>query len=155
MLQALAVLGVDAVQGFVLAQPMPAGQLPAWLDNRPELAVWQAGSGPLLRLAEFLIWEERLILNLKEPKVAGTLACIMDVPRFEDEGAFVFSPPSDECRSCPLVSTLAQSGVLVSDRGLQQEAQQSMLDAALTEGPNSDAFKAAHSRLVEAILLGR
>jgi len=59
LLHAIALLGTDAVQGYVISRPLPARALQAWIRQPPSVTLGeQAAPGPLSRLAKLLIWEE-------------------------------------------------------------------------------------------------
>ncbi|MVW61539.1 EAL domain-containing protein [Massilia sp. NEAU-DD11] len=60
MLEAMMILGVDAVQGYTVAKPMPADQLPAWVNAHSGAPFILALDGVLPRLAKSIIREERL-----------------------------------------------------------------------------------------------
>jgi hypothetical protein len=68
LLEAVRILGVDAVQGYAVAQPMPGAALLPWLQAH-RLARADASrptsDGVLARLARLLVWEERLHLHLE------------------------------------------------------------------------------------------
>lgn len=66
LLEAIAILGVDAVQGYVVARPMPAREVPDWMRLNSGTCLktrFRAGSA-LGRLARLLVWEEHLHLHL-------------------------------------------------------------------------------------------
>ncbi|SAK96802.1 RNase II stability modulator [Caballeronia hypogeia] len=62
LLEAMAILGADRVQGFAIARPMSARQLDAWLACAvvPALPDPARPSSRLGKLAQLLIWEESL-----------------------------------------------------------------------------------------------
>jgi EAL domain-containing protein (putative c-di-GMP-specific phosphodiesterase class I) len=62
LLEAVVTLGADAVQGYVIAKPMPSGQLCAWMrDTLPiRLPAPSRPESNLGKLATLLLWEERL-----------------------------------------------------------------------------------------------
>lgn len=65
MLEAMMILGVDAVQGYTVAKPMPADRLPEWVNTHSGAPFIHALDGVLPRLAKSIIREERLsILQL-------------------------------------------------------------------------------------------
>jgi EAL domain-containing protein (putative c-di-GMP-specific phosphodiesterase class I) len=72
MLEAIIVLGSDAVQGFVIARPMPAEELTDWAQARTPipLPISQAITSTPAKLAALLLWEERLHLTLGEGSAA-------------------------------------------------------------------------------------
>ncbi|HEY0295223.1 MAG TPA: EAL domain-containing protein, partial [Bordetella sp.] len=69
MLEAIMVLGSDAVQGYVISRPMPAARLTDWLRQaQPPMRLPMPGTvtSTLAKLAALLIWEERLHLMLDD-----------------------------------------------------------------------------------------
>jgi EAL domain-containing protein (putative c-di-GMP-specific phosphodiesterase class I) len=60
MLEAMMILGVDGVQGYTVARPMPAGRLPEWVSAHAGAPFVHALDGVLPRLAKSIIREERL-----------------------------------------------------------------------------------------------
>ena len=70
MLEAIALLGTDYVQGYVISKPMPASALQDWLASPRQLPGGRDASlpeSPLVKLARLLIWEEELHLLLDSP----------------------------------------------------------------------------------------
>ena len=62
LLEAMAIIGADRVQGFAIARPMSATQLDLWLRNRmqPALPDLSRPSSRLGKLAQLHVWEESL-----------------------------------------------------------------------------------------------
>ncbi|CAB3782163.1 hypothetical protein LMG28138_01454 [Pararobbsia alpina] len=58
LLEAIAILGADAAQGYGIARPMPAQEMVAWPGKQPGLPDPQNPKSPLGKLARMLIWEE-------------------------------------------------------------------------------------------------
>lgn len=63
LLEAIRILGVDGVQGYVISRPMSAQHMTQWLRNNSEVdlvaaALKEKQSGTLPELAKLLIWEE-------------------------------------------------------------------------------------------------
>jgi EAL domain-containing protein (putative c-di-GMP-specific phosphodiesterase class I) len=77
LLEAVRILGVDAVQGYAVAQPMPGAALLPWLHAH-RLARADASrptsDGVLAKLARLLVWEERLHLHLEHASEQDTTA---------------------------------------------------------------------------------
>lgn len=150
MLQAMAILGVDAVQGYALARPMPFEQVLPWMKTWPGAARIRSTTGMLSRLAEVLLWEERLLLNLKAPGVADKLSRIAH-SALADKEAAPEAWVNAECQACPLVCSIFVSNP-AQGYCPPEEVRRSAFDAALTEGTDSSVFKAAYLRLVETVL---
>jgi EAL domain-containing protein (putative c-di-GMP-specific phosphodiesterase class I) len=89
LLEAVRILGVDAVQGYAVAQPMPGAALLPWLqDHRLARADASrpASDGVLARLARLLVWEERLHLHLEHASEQDTTASPPLPSLFGDRG---------------------------------------------------------------------
>lgn len=67
MLEAVAILDADAVQGRAVCPLLSAGQMTAWLGNTTALALpmHKRPCSKLAKLASLLLWEERLHLALE------------------------------------------------------------------------------------------
>ncbi|EEF26059.1 conserved hypothetical protein, partial [Ricinus communis] len=150
MLQAMAILGVNAVQGYALAKPMPFEQVLPWVQSWPGASKIRSVTGVLSRLAEVLLWEERLLLNLKAPGVTEKLSRIAH-SAFGDKEAASDAWLDAACQTCPLVCSIFASN---HAQGYcpPEEVRRSAFDAALNEGTDSTVFKAAYLRLVETVL---
>ncbi|MEO8780112.1 MAG: diguanylate cyclase [Rhodanobacter sp.] len=61
MIEAAAILGADFGQGFALARPMPAEQLPDWLDSFRPATAGRFARCALGALAAALRWDERFV----------------------------------------------------------------------------------------------
>jgi EAL domain-containing protein (putative c-di-GMP-specific phosphodiesterase class I)/hemoglobin-like flavoprotein len=75
LLDAVRILGVDAVQGYAVARPMPGCDLLPWLQTFQGSSAetgFPPCDGVMARLARLLVWEERLHLHLEH---AETLGC--------------------------------------------------------------------------------
>nr|WP_050797346.1 EAL domain-containing protein [Hylemonella gracilis] len=86
LLAAVRILGVDAVQGYAVAQPMPGEALLPWLQSfqANSVAPCPRSNSVLARLARLLVWEERLHLHLEHAQTLGADS---------EEEATVSSPP--------------------------------------------------------------
>lgn len=65
LIDAVALLGADAVQGYAIAHPMPAAEFAHWIrqyGDAYEVPDRMYPRGPLARLAKLLIWESHLQL---------------------------------------------------------------------------------------------
>ncbi|HEX7748541.1 MAG TPA: diguanylate cyclase [Bordetella sp.] len=79
LLQAVAQLGPNYVQGFVIAKPMSAEKFTSWLGQwYYEAPLARAGNDALSRLADALIWEEGLHVIYKEIPHFATKAGMLE-----------------------------------------------------------------------------
>ncbi|MCP3727603.1 EAL domain-containing protein [Paraburkholderia sp. CNPSo 3272] len=144
LLRALAILGVDGAQGYGIARPMEGARLIEWLDTTPAFAATanvEGGAGTeslLARLARFVIWEERMLMIAAVPDAAQDL--LRALTRDESEGG-----------SAPLAQSLAGFGDILPAGARRDALHREVVGALLTEGPNSEAWRAALNRLIEAI----
>ncbi len=131
-LAAFAILRIDAVQGYVIAKPMAAAALPAWLQQRGATQLAAPPFGTLSRLAIQLVWADRLL---------------MDCYGF---------PWRDAPDAADIEETVRRSLAVLRDVVPQSpeeaEARQRLIDAACKSGPYSEPFATARQQLVEAIL---
>ncbi|WP_321931742.1 EAL domain-containing protein [Paraburkholderia guartelaensis] len=67
LLPALQILGVDSVQGYAISRPMPAGKLNAWVRNQICASTSDRKSNSYVQLAKLILWEERLVLLMRDP----------------------------------------------------------------------------------------
>ncbi|EYC51478.1 diguanylate phosphodiesterase [Hylemonella gracilis str. Niagara R] len=91
LLEAVRILGVDAVQGYAVAQPMPGAALLPWLQTqgkaRSAASARPKTDGVLARLARLLVWEERLHLHLEHASEQGDTTAGPPLPTlFGDRG---------------------------------------------------------------------
>lgn len=70
LLEAVTILGADAIQGYVLTPPLPADEITAWLSAHPTYPEPPHKHGVLGQMARLLIWEECLYLLRDEASVA-------------------------------------------------------------------------------------
>jgi len=123
LIDAVAVLGADAVQGYAIARPMPAARFSEWMHEqgsasaRPDAA---APQGYLAKLARLLIWESHLQLLFGLPQ------------------SRVYPLPE---RSVPVLPF----------ESVDCAVQNALVDAAMSEGVASAAYRAARERLIEAL----
>ncbi|HKT98648.1 MAG TPA: EAL domain-containing protein [Paraburkholderia sp.] len=136
LLAALAILGVDGAQGYVIARPMPAAQLPGWIADAAvrEAPGAHADESVLARLARFVVWEERVLV------IAGAPGAARDILK---AAGFV--------ASTPLVEALVGLGDVLPAGGIREALQCDLLRALLEGGRGSDAWRAALVRLMSAI----
>ncbi|WP_321927291.1 EAL domain-containing protein [Paraburkholderia guartelaensis] len=144
LLRALAILGVDGAQGYVIAKPMEGTRLIEWLDTTPAFAATanvESGAGTeslLARLARFVIWEERMLMIAAVPEAAQDL--LRALTREEGEGG-----------RAPLAQSLAGFGDILPAGARRDALHREVVGALLTEGPNSEAWRVALNGLIEAI----
>lgn len=141
LLDALATLGVDLVQGFAVAKPMPASEIVPW-TRAYRFSRGASHGTALAQLASLLVWEERLALNLATPQTARALARALDV--------LAAGSPPDSGEGLLARSLIGFDDLLPQD-GKRDGALREMVDALLHGGPRSAAYAAAHRRMVEAI----
>ncbi|WP_052409440.1 EAL domain-containing protein [Paraburkholderia oxyphila] len=142
LLAALAILGVDGAQGYVIARPMPAAQLPAWIAGDEAREVHEAPGAPgaragesvLARLARFVVWEERVLMIAAAPGAARDLL----------KAAAVVA-------NTPLADALVGLGDVLPAGEAREALQRDLLRALLEGGRESDAWRAARDRLMSAI----
>ncbi|TDV26798.1 EAL domain-containing protein (putative c-di-GMP-specific phosphodiesterase class I) [Paraburkholderia caballeronis] len=129
LLEAIATLGVDAVQGYVIARPMPAADLERWIAQYQPLSLpdHSGSHSPLVRLARLLLWEERLYLHLAGMASPARVGADEMAGRPRREPAL---PPE-----LPFGS-------------IDTTLQQALVDAALEHGMISPEYGAARRRLV-------
>ncbi|PLZ03104.1 diguanylate phosphodiesterase [Burkholderia sp. WAC0059] len=141
LLDALAMLGVDLVQGYAVAKPMPADAVSAWARAYSYRPGPTAGA-MLPQLAKLLVWEERLVLNLDAPTTAEAITRAVETISRHGE--------SDGEAGSLVRSLIGFESVFPGDsrcdRGLE-----AIVTAALHGGPHSEAYARAHRRLVATI----
>ncbi|WP_233884959.1 EAL domain-containing protein [Paraburkholderia flagellata] len=140
LLHALAILGVDGAQGYVIGKPMEGARLIEWLDTTPTFAApSERGAGTeslLARLARFVIWEERMLMIAAVPEAAQELLRALTL----EEGV-----------SAPLAHSLAGFGAILPAGAQRDALHRQVVGALLTEGPNSEAWRVALNGLIDAI----
>ncbi|WP_233870454.1 diguanylate cyclase [Paraburkholderia adhaesiva] len=124
LIDAIALLGADAAQGYAIARPMPAAGLTEWMRQHCE--AWEAPDranpeGHLARLAKLLIWETHLRLL------------------FGSSRSRVFEIQPADVPILPFESV---------DAALQM----SLLDAARHHGTFAPEYLAARERLIAALM---
>ena len=146
LLDAVTVLGVDAVQGYAIARPMPAQQLVPWLRERhaagaPAGGAQQQQPGTLANLARLLLWEERLHLLFGD-RYAYRKPAPVSVADLAGDSAlrdFAFDHLLRELEATfPLAA---------GDRGVHR----SLVTAAVSHGPGSDEYGRLRGQLVQAV----
>ena len=121
LLEAVTILGADAVQGYVLTRPLPADQITAWLSEHRVYPEPARTHGVLEQLARLLIWEECLYLLRDEALAAAS-----------EGDADIASPalPFDTI-----------------DPGLQRV----FMLAAINQGPGSPEYREVREKLMQAL----
>lgn len=76
LLEAIAILGADAAQGYVIARPMPGSDVAQWIARHPTRAAPVRPRNILSQMARLLIWEECLYLLRDEASTTGGLTDI-------------------------------------------------------------------------------
>ncbi|WP_322102936.1 EAL domain-containing protein [Paraburkholderia sp. J41] len=134
LLHALAILGVDGAQGFVIARPMEGERLLTWLDDRPALA--NGGAHSLLaRLARFVIWEERMLMIAAIPDAAQNL-----LGALTSGGA-----------SAALAQSLVGFGEILPATSQREMLHREIVGALLAGGRESEAWRVALAALMTAM----
>lgn len=149
LLEACRLLNVDAAQGYVIARPMPADDLIDWMLKRSTLAARaERPTSPLGKVAQLLMWEERL--HLAEGQTRGD-------SRFEDMERKHFDL-RHESMDESLSATFSLEGLFGSlfphvDTGLlhHEVIVRELVDTAHRHGLRSGAYHAARQRLVSAL----
>ncbi len=131
LLEALAILGVDGAQGYVIARPMPADELAVWIGGAPHMPDAGAQGSVLARLARFIVWEERVRMIAATPGAARDLLGATD---------------SRE----PLAQALVGLGDILPAGEARDVIQRDLL-RALPGGRESAAWRAAMAQLMLAI----
>ena len=127
LLQAIRILGADAVQGYVIARPMLGGQIVDWVRNQGDSGATMAyPDSTLAKLARLLMWEERLHLMREEIR--------SDTEWMVDPGKLI-----REVRAGIPFPTVRPS------------LQMAVAEAALTHGLRSTEYRDAREPLVAAL----
>lgn len=140
LLRALAILGVDGAQGYVIAKPMEPARLREWIASQPSCPCVPSGESLLARLARFVIWEERMALIAAVPGVAGRLIAMPDAKHAPDD------PAVDQ-----FARSLAEFDDILPAGDGQDHARRALLHALLIDGRHSDAYREAVRQLMAAL----
>jgi len=139
-LNAMAILGADGAQGYVVAKPMDAAHLRDWMATWPARPpATSHGECELARLARFVVWEERIALVAAVPGVAQRLLGTLDAGREPMDAVDAFA-----CSLCGFEGILPEG-----ERG--DALRLTLLRTRLTEGHNSKAYRAAVRELMRAV----
>lgn len=144
LLEAIAILGADVAQGWVVARPMPADEIPRWMRSGelPDLPEPGQARSLLARLARLLIWEERLQLVLTDRSGAGASGGPLRL----------HTDPREALRYANALS-IAQDGtelVLPFDNA-DLPTQQALVMAAVNHGLYGQEYAQARQALVQAL----
>ena len=144
LLEAIAILGADVAQGWVVARPMPADEIPRWIRSGelPELPEPHRARSLLARLARLLIWEERLQLVLSDRSGAGTSGG----PRRP------YTDSHEALRHANALS-LSQDGIdlALPFDDADPQPQQALVMAAVNHGLYGQEYAQARQALVQAL----
>jgi EAL domain-containing protein (putative c-di-GMP-specific phosphodiesterase class I) len=139
---AFATLGVDLVQGYAIAKPMPGSEVAGWMRDHSFAREFYC-EGMLARLARLLAWEERITQILDVPATAEELAHAVPSAASLGRGRGAGSP---------LVESLIGFADLFPGEREYQGELEAIVNAALHQGGlHGQAYEAAHRRLVDAI----
>ncbi|MGN6579737.1 MAG: EAL domain-containing protein [Bordetella sp.] len=144
LLEAIAILGADVAQGWVVARPMPAEEIPRWIraGELPELPEAEKACSLLARLARLLVWEERLQLVL----VAQSRTGASGAPRR------LYTDPHEALRHASALS-LSQDGIdlALPFDDADPQLQQALVIAAVNHGLYGQEYAQARQALVQAL----
>lgn len=130
-------------QGYAIAKPMPAEWMAEWVRSYCSPVDAVAREKALPRLAKLLVWVDRLILNIEASKRIANFPAVFRCSRGDMDA---------DCQDRLLTNLLTEfEDVLPPGRSLQEAAQKEVINAALTGGPHSEAFRSAYRRLVTVI----
>ncbi|WP_270455350.1 EAL domain-containing protein [Klebsiella quasipneumoniae] len=127
LLDAIAILGVDYVQGYVVSPPVPASKLEGWIATQTPFTLSSSRTpGFQSILAKLLIWEEgmKALLNMKPD---------------------LFSNESTYREICNLLGPMALTPH-------EQEDISSLISCVASSGLNSPAYKQARKRIIDSVL---
>ena len=140
MLMAMKILGVDLVQGYVIAKPMSEKDLHAWLQcHQWGDPLAPAVESSLVRLVQLLLWEERLNLALSR---AAYEHCwhANDSAQHDDNSTppWLVQLQADLTSACPTVMA-------------HVDAASKLIRLALLNGTNSAEYVSERSNLVQVL----
>lgn len=134
LLRALAILGVDGAQGYVIAKPMEGRRLREWMAQMPSFPGAAPGEDLLVRLARFVIWEERVELVATVPGMAARLA----------------GEPGT-AQADALAASLAAFDGILPPGAAAGALQRKLIDALLNGGRGGDAYRDAVQQMMRAV----
>ncbi len=136
-LAALALLGVDTVQGYAVSKPMPEPEFAVWIaERKPEHCEARLERAVPVRLAKLLVWNERLVLNypLLRKWMSSTDTTAMGESLYEE---------------------LTSLRELMPLTPAEAYARQELLEVIHATGLNSQSTELAYRNLASAILQGQ
>ncbi|MFM0610181.1 EAL domain-containing protein [Paraburkholderia sediminicola] len=148
LLDAIRVLGVDAVQGFVVAPPMPGSKVMEWIEGyrQPRLADFQMPTCALVKLAQLLVWEEHLHLILTKYSVSSQSNYANSRKNLDQRDLEISMDVRLENRASPTLSLdiAGDFPFAVDDPGMPV----ALIDTAVNYGPRSAEYATLRQRLV-------
>ncbi|VXC18705.1 RNase II stability modulator [Burkholderia sp. 8Y] len=152
LLEAMAILGADRVQGFAIARPMAARQLDAWLENnmQPTLPDLARPSSRLGKLAQLLVWEESLLtlaIAMSETNKLAAMPVPHDTPSMSSAAASNASDPESPVDA--LLRQLSNSLPNVADDRTRANLSSAAIHHGLRSPEYSDALSDLLSRIAD------
>jgi EAL domain-containing protein (putative c-di-GMP-specific phosphodiesterase class I) len=155
LLEAVAVLGVDGVQGNVIAPPMPASHVKPWLETGqlPTRSFLQPAS-TLAKLAQLLVWEEHLYLSLhlyREGIVDVGNRSQASIKQASAQPSLTADPPcvNAETGAQPVPQPYVSPDLLLPFVPLPLH--DALVEAATTYGLHSSEYGVVRKKLVDAL----
>ncbi|RQH09167.1 EAL domain-containing protein [Paraburkholderia dinghuensis] len=155
LLEAIAILGADAAQGYGIARPMPAHQIVAWMGRQPGLRATPNANGPLAKLARLLIQEERLYLISEDQPAFDCLADIVKTAADAQVPACAPSATQDSsCQDCLLTAFFVETESVRASDVADSTLERDFIAATVRHGLCSADYRLARRRLIESIMFG-
>lgn len=151
LLPALQILGVDAVQGYAIARPMPADTLTAWIRTQTPNSAGDGVSNGYVQLAKLILWEERLVLLMRDPR---RVQWLMDAEAEAEAEAHAdvdplrraSAAPACTCVPFPLPEALLGAQGPGGDRPFEASWQRRLALVAFRHGMQSPEYRATRDR---------
>jgi len=154
LLEACAILNVDAVQGYAIARPMPCDELIEWMGAwSARKATPDSPRTALGKLASLLLWEERLHLIGSKRNTSMRMTEMVPIPTDASVIDSAESLPQSLCGDCELISFFNGIDTIMSGPEARRSATQALLHAALTHGPRDATYRAARRGLISALTI--
>lgn len=154
LLEACAILNVDAVQGYAIARPMPCEELIEWMGAwSARKATPDSPRTALGKLASLLLWEERLHLIGSKRNTSMRMAEMVPVPTDASAIHSAESLPRSLCGDCELISFFNGIDSIMSGAEARRSATQALLHAALTHGPRDATYREARQGFISALTI--
>ncbi|WP_233868424.1 EAL domain-containing protein [Paraburkholderia adhaesiva] len=155
LLEAIAILGADAAQGYGIARPMPAHQIVAWMGHQPGLPATLNANGPLAKLARLLIQEERLHLISEDQPAFDRLVDIVKAAADAQVPACASPATQDSrCQACLLTAFFVETESVRSCDFADSTLEKDFIAATVQHGLCSADYRQARQRLIESIMFG-